>query len=85
MTRAIPVAIAMSPEWMNFLVMAGAFLLVALGGLLWLFLFRKNPRRRRKRRHHHGSRSASAPLAQQNVLPPGRLDEKSSRLPPTTS
>ena len=66
-------------DWVDFLVMAGAFLLVAAGSALWL-VFRRRPRRRRKYRH---ARRHSAPvtLAQTGGLPPVRPPEPSPAPP----
>jgi len=67
------------PDWMDFLIMAGAFLLVAAGSALWL-LFLRRPRRRRKNRHHR-RRSAPVTLAQTGGLPPVRPQEPSPAPP----
>jgi len=70
MSSVIPVAVLLAPEWVDFLVMTGAFLLVASGGLIWLFFFRKQGRRRRKHRHHHHSRPPNPNLPEKDGLPP---------------
>ena len=62
-------------DWVDFLVMAGAFLLVAAGSALWLFFLRR-PRRRRKYRPHR-RHSAPVTLAQTGGLPPVRPPEPS--------
>jgi hypothetical protein len=63
--------------WIEFAIMAGAFLLVAAGSLLWLFYFRKRPRQRKHRHHHHRRhRRRSSPVtpAQAGGLPPVRRE-----------
>jgi hypothetical protein len=75
----------MAPEWVDFLVMTGAFLLVATGGLIWMFFFRKTRRRRHKHRHHHDSRPSKISRSPKSGRPPMPQDETSSGLPPTTS
>jgi hypothetical protein len=66
------------------LVMTGAFLLVATGGLIWMFFFRKTRRRRRKHHHHHDSRPAKISRFPKGGRPPAPPDETFPRLPPTT-
>ena len=78
MGTVIPVVGVMLPEWAGFLVMTGAFLLVAAGSLIWIFFFRKARRRRRKHHHHHHSRPLDFPPSQKDGLPPGRPEEASS-------
>jgi hypothetical protein len=75
----------MPPEWVDFLVMTGAFLLVASGGLIWMFFFRQTRRKRHKHRHHHDSRPSKISRAPKNGRSPVRQDEPSSRPPSTTS
>ena len=70
MGNVISVAVVLAPEWVDFLVMTGSFLLVAIGGLIWLFFFRKKGRRRRKHRHHHHSRPPGSNLSEKDGLPP---------------
>jgi hypothetical protein len=60
--------------WIEFAIMAGAFLVVAAGSLSWLIYLRK-PRRRRKHRHHHRRRSSSVTLAKTGGLPPVRSEK----------
>jgi uncharacterized iron-regulated membrane protein len=66
------------PQWLNFLAMAGAMLLVASGTLIWYFAFRKGrkPRKRKHRHHHRESRALNPTLAQTGGLPPVREEEK---------
>jgi len=71
-----PVTGWIPPDWQEFLVMAGAFLLVAGGALAWLFLFRKSRHRRRRRRHHEQRRAPGMTLAQTGGLPPLRPEQK---------
>jgi hypothetical protein len=85
MGSVIPVAVMMTPGWVNFFVMTGAFLLVALGGLIWMFFFRPSRRRRRKHRHHHQPHPADFAFPQKNGLPPDRREAKISAPPPTHS
>jgi hypothetical protein len=66
----------MSPQWVDFFIMAGAIALVAIGALVWTFYFRKPGRRRRKSRHHHEHRLLNPTLAQNGGLPPVRREEK---------
>jgi peptidoglycan/LPS O-acetylase OafA/YrhL len=75
----------MPPGWADFFIMTGAFALVAIGALIWLFFLRKPGRRRRKHRHRHERRSPNPPRAQTGGLPPVRHEEKPSRRPPPTS
>ena len=79
-----PVAGLMTPDWMDFLVMTGVFLLVAASGLIWLFFFRKTGRRRHKHHQHHASRQANTTRAQKSGRPPIRQEEKPSWPTPTT-
>jgi hypothetical protein len=74
----------MTPEWVDFFIMTGAFALVATGALIWVFFLRK-PGRRRKHRHRHERRSSNPTLAQNGGLPPVCHEEKPSRRPPPTS
>jgi hypothetical protein len=70
--------------WIEFFIMAGAFLLVAGGSLIWLLYLRK-PRRQRKHRHHRRRRSLPVTLAQTGGLPPVRPGEPASDAPPPNS
>jgi hypothetical protein len=84
MDDGMPAAGRITPEWMDFLIMLGAFLLILTGALIWLFHFRKTRRHRRKYRHHHGSRLPNVPLAQKGGLPPIRQEEKPPNPPAPT-
>ena len=71
------------PQWVNFLAMAVALLLGALGVLLWAVMFRK--RRKRKYRKHHahrGERKPNPTLAELGGLPPLRQTERPDDQPP---
>jgi hypothetical protein len=73
------------PQWLNFLAMAGAILLVAAGTLVWFLFYRKGrkPRKRKRRHHHHREPRALNPtLAQTGGLPPARKDEKNDTSAP---
>jgi hypothetical protein len=74
----------MTPEWVDFFIMTGAFALVGIGTLIWIFFFRKPGQRRRKRRHRHERHSPNSTLAQNGGLPPVRQEEKPFRRPPPT-
>jgi len=74
----------MTPEWVDFFIMTGAFALVGIGALIWVFFFRKPGRRRRKHHHRHEHRSPNPTLAQSGGLPPVRQEEKPSPRPPST-
>jgi hypothetical protein len=83
----LPVMHQMTPEWVDFFIMTGSLVLVAIGALIWTFFLRKRgPRRRRhKSRHHHEHRLPNPTLAQNGGLPPVRPEEKpSGRQMPTT-
>ena len=85
MEDALPALGGLTQTWINFFIMAGAFLLVAGGALLWVFFLRKPKKRRRKRRHRHERHPSNPTLAQGEGLPPLRPPEKPYRPPPTTS
>ncbi len=53
MDDAAPPIGQVTPEWLDFLAVAGAILVVVLLVVLWVLLIRKQGTRRRKRRHHH--------------------------------
>jgi hypothetical protein len=72
----------MAPEWVDFLVMTGTFLLVAAGGLVWMLFFRKT-RRRRHRHHHRHSRPFDITHFPKGGPPPVHPEEKTSGPPPT--
>jgi hypothetical protein len=70
-------AVAPLPEWVNFLAMAMAILLVGLGALIWLIKFRK--KRKRKYRHRrHEEPKHNPTLAEIGGLPPIREANKST-------
>jgi hypothetical protein len=73
-----------SPAWADFFIMTGAFVLVGICVLIWLFFLRKPRRRRRKHHHRHERRSENPTLAQTGGLPPVRHEEKPFRRPPPT-
>ena len=79
MDGALPTIGRVTPEWVDFLIMAGAILLVAIGALVWTFFIRKPGRRRRKSRHRHEHRLLNPTLAQNGGLPPVRPEGKTSR------
>jgi hypothetical protein len=66
----------MTGQWADFFILVGAFVLVAIGALIWILYFRKT-RRKRKRRHshRHGQRSINPTLAETGGLPPARPPE----------
>jgi len=66
-------AMAPLPQWVNFLAMALAILIVALGSLIWFTMFRKK-RKRKRRPHHHEKRQLNPTLAECGGLPPKRDD-----------
>ena len=72
------------PQWLNFLAMAGAMLLVASGTLIWYVVFRKGrkPRKRKHRHHHREPRTLNPTLAQTSGLPPVRKEEKTDASAP---
>ena len=86
MDDKIPIMQRMTPGWVDFLIMAGALALVAIGALIWTFFFRKPGRRRRRKSSHHHERHLPNPtLAQYGGLPPVRQKEKPpGRQMPTT-
>ena len=75
-SSVLPALGRITPEWVDFLIMLGAFLLIAGGALIWLFFFRKTGKRRRKRRHHREHSPSNPTLAQSGGLPPVRKEEK---------
>jgi hypothetical protein len=84
MDEGLPAIGKMSPEWVDFFIMLGAFSLVAIGAIVWLLLFRKTGKRKRKRRHHHEHRAPNPTLAESGGLPPVRREEKPFSRPPPT-
>jgi len=75
-------ALAPLPQWVNFLAMALAILLAALGSLIWFVMFRKK-RKRKRRPHHHEKRQLNPTLAECGGLPPLR-EEKPTDVPTPT-
>jgi hypothetical protein len=69
------------PQWFNFLAMAVAILLVAIGALIWLVAFRKKGKRKRKH-HSREERQINPTLAETGGLPPVRESKKSSSQAP---
>ena len=68
--------------WVDFFVMLGVFLLIALGALIWVVYFRKKKRKRRhKHRHRRERRSANPTLAETGGLPPSRPPEPPGTTP----
>jgi hypothetical protein len=61
-------------QWLDFLVVAGLFLLVAIATLVWFFCFRKRRHRRRKKLDEH--RPIKPTLAQTGGLPPIRRPDR---------
>ena len=84
MDATLPAVARMSPGWVDFILMAGAFLLVAVGAAIWLF-FRRKPKRRRKHRQQSESRPLNPTLAQSGGLPPIRRQADPAPNPPPTS
>ena len=64
------------PQWVNFLAMALAILLVALGSLIWFMMFRKKTQTQTPH-HHHEKRQLNPTLAECGGLPPKRDDPNS--------
>ena len=83
MDDVVSVAIVMMPEWLDFLYMSGAFLLVATGALVWIFFFRKTRRRKRKHRHRHRSSALNDAVSLTDEPPPEPPGERSSGPAPT--
>jgi hypothetical protein len=81
MEELAPALSGTTSAWIEFSIMAGAFLLVAVGSVIWLLYLRK-PRRQRKHRHHRRRRSLPVTLAQTGGLPPVRQEEPSSHASP---
>jgi hypothetical protein len=65
------------PQWLNFLAMAGAILLVAFASFLWYVLFHQ--KRPSHRKHHHRQRrerrKLNPTLAETGGLPPVREEK----------
>jgi flagellar basal body-associated protein FliL len=62
-------------QLLNFAIMAGLFLLVAVGTLVWFFFLRKKTHRRRKR--HSQRRRLNPTRSQVGGLPPVREQDPS--------
>ena len=85
MDDGLPIAGGMTTDWVEFLALVGAIVLVAIGGLIWTFFLRKRKRRRRRKSHHrHERRLPNLPLAQSGGLPPIRQEEKPPNPPAPT-
>jgi hypothetical protein len=84
MEDALPAPGRLTPGWVDFFIMAGAFALVGIGMLIWIFYFRKPGKRRRKHRHRHERHLSNPTLAQSGGLPPVRPEVKPSRRPSPT-
>jgi hypothetical protein len=74
----------MTADWVGFVAVFGAAILVTLGTMVWILFFRKNKRRRRKRRRRQdGSPQLNPTLAQIGGMPAARHDETLPKPPPT--
>jgi len=75
----------MTATWVNFLIMTGVFVLIAMGALIWVVYFRKRGRKHRhKHRHQRERRSVNPTLAQTGGLPPARPPEPPGASPSQT-
>jgi hypothetical protein len=85
MDDALPTVGPVTPEWVDFFIMAGVFALVAISALIWAYFIRKRGgNRRHKRRRQHNEHRPNPTLAQIGGLPPARPAGKlSERQPPT--
>jgi hypothetical protein len=73
MEHGLPAAGTTTATWVDFLIMAGAFAVIAFGALIWVFYFRKKKRKHRHRQgHQRGRRPVNPTLAQTGGLPPAR-------------
>ncbi|MGA2786422.1 MAG: hypothetical protein ABSF60_02735 [Verrucomicrobiota bacterium] len=84
MDDGLPAIGRMTPSWVDFFIMVGAFALVGIGAIIWIVFFRKPGRRRRKHRHRHERRLPKNTLAQNGGLPPVRREERPPPRPPPT-
>jgi len=85
MEHGLPTVSPTTATWMNFLVMAGVFILVATSALIWVFYFRKRRHKHRhKHRHHRERRAVNPTLAQTRGLPPVRPPEPPGGSPSQT-
>jgi hypothetical protein len=83
MDEAVLALSSLTPDWVEFLAMAGGLLLVGIGMLIWVFYLRgSGHKHRRRRRHHHERRSPNPTLAQTGGLPPARPSEPAEKPPP---
>jgi hypothetical protein len=70
----------LTPEVVDFFLMTGALVLVAIGALIWTFFLRKRGRRRRRKsRHRHERLLPNPTLAQNGGLPPVHRKEEPPR------
>ena len=75
----------MTAAWVEFFIMAGVFVLIGIGALIWVFYFRKRRRKHRhKHRHHRERRVVNPTLAQTGGLPPPRPPEPPRATPSQT-
>jgi hypothetical protein len=85
MEDGLPAVGPMTETWVDFFIMAGVFVMIATGALIWVFYFRKRGRKRRhKHRHHREPRPVNPTLAQTGGLPPARPSEPSGPTPSQT-
>jgi hypothetical protein len=83
MDNELPVVTPLSAQALDFFIVGGSILLVALLTFIWALFFRKSGKRRRKHRHRRHSR-LNPTLAETGGLPPIREEIKSSAEPPPT-
>jgi hypothetical protein len=79
---------SMTPSWVDFVIMAGALLLVAIGCLIWLVFLRKPGRRHKPNHHRHQrQRHQRQPLpttpAHTGGQPPARPEQLPPHSPPS--
>ena len=88
MVNIMPVTGWVMPDWTIFFVMAGAFLTVAAGGIIWIVFFHKTKRRRRKYRYRHHRHRHSHPsgmmLAQNGGSVPAHHEDEAAGPPSPT-
>ena len=86
MDEGLPTVGPMTEAWVDFFIMIGAFMLVAIGALIWVFYFRKKRRKhRRKHGHRHERHSINPTLAQTGGLPPAKPPEPPDVTPSQTA
>jgi hypothetical protein len=56
MDNVIPPPDRFSPAWVDFVIVLGALLVLAILLFFWVLVFHKPRRRHRKRKHHHSHR-----------------------------